>query len=72
MEEAERIAREEHRSAKLAVIAGSVLELGRCCVVPLYLLFQALALATTIASWATSWMVPTCQRFSNSKLPSQD
>lgn len=58
MEEAERIAREEHGSVKLAVISG---RWSRASVVALGLteIFQVLARETITVGWDTSSTAPT-------------
>lgn len=62
MEEAERIAREEHNSAKISVISGLFLLVRRSnsILIKLFSTFQVSAPATTTASWATNSTVPTC------------
>ncbi len=55
MEEAERIAREEHGSVKLAVISGQIIVL--LCVGVLMSSFQVSERETITESWDMNWMV---------------
>jgi hypothetical protein len=59
MEEAERIAREEHGSIKLAVISGELqsLPMKQCLIGQ----EQGWAQGITIENWDMSWMARTCQ-----------
>jgi elongator complex protein 3 len=73
MEEAERIAREEHGSSKIAVISGKIKTNSFFLINLIFItifcfLLQAWEQETIIVKWATNWKDRTCRKTFNFKL----